>query len=80
MLDPLEWCVLCWHLVVIYKDNHPYIIICLSSVDSLFRYLDHAHIINPPPIYFRFILSVIAVYAHVLNVRLAFWPSLARFC
>jgi hypothetical protein len=46
---PLEWCVLRWHPVATCKDNHPYITTCLSSVNSLFRHLDHASIINPPP-------------------------------
>ena len=47
--DPLEWCVLRWHLVAICKNNHSYITACLSSVDSLFSHLDHTSIITPPP-------------------------------
>ena len=49
MNDPLEWCVLRWHLVVLCKDNHPYITTCLSSVNSQFSHLDHAEYNKPPP-------------------------------
>jgi hypothetical protein len=38
-----------WDLVDFCEDNHPYSTTCIPSVNSLFRHLDHASIIYPPP-------------------------------